>query len=447
MLDNVYNTAGDLARDKNKGLALIEYDFFGNPTRIQFRNGNVTEYVYSAAGQKLKEKHTTAIDGLTVSYGQTLQLTPAQIMVVDSVDYAANLVINAQQSTSNNFERDFDYHFDGGYLSIRRYSYTRPNVPLITEGEYTSHHYFIHDYQGNNRVVVAPDGTVEQENDYYAYGGPWGNTSTNQGFQPFKYNGKELDRVHGLDWYDYGARRYDPAFAQFTQMDPLCEKYPHLSPYAYCAGNPVRYVDPDGMNPIFNRKGVFLGVDDWGMQGDALFFDMEEKDFAFKYSHEEAMKMDLGKSSLINDDAKELFLNTYNNLPNRPDWDGYITLSEANNWYREGGGKPLYADFNQIDMSRFRSLGDSFIGKQYTFNLLSIYGATNDALVYGNLTFTRLPNDRVKAEKDIYDFDMHPWNSVRRIGRNVETIIGNIVAGRGKGFPIYFYGTQRLKRK
>lgn len=92
---------------------------------------------------------------------------------------------------------------------------------------------------------------VEQTNDYYAYGGPWGDTSTNQGFQPFKYNGKELDRIHGLDWYDYGARRYDPACAQFTQMDPLCEKYPHLSPYAYCAGNPVNAIDPDGRLIVF----------------------------------------------------------------------------------------------------------------------------------------------------------------------------------------------------
>jgi RHS repeat-associated protein len=108
------------------------------------------------------------------------------------------------------------------------------------------HHYIPRDYQGNNHVVVNGSRTVEQTNDYYAYGGPWGNTSTNQGLQPFKYNGKELDRVHGLDWYDYGARRYDPAFAQFTQMDPLCEKYPHLSPYAYCAGNPVNAIDPKG---------------------------------------------------------------------------------------------------------------------------------------------------------------------------------------------------------
>ena len=29
-------------------------------------------------------------------------------------------------------------------------------------------------------------------------------------------------------------------------MDPLCEKYYHISPYAYCAGNPVNLVDPDG---------------------------------------------------------------------------------------------------------------------------------------------------------------------------------------------------------
>lgn len=41
------------------------------------------------------------------------------------------------------------------------------------------------------------------------YRGPWGDSSANQGFQPFKYNGKELDRVHGLDWYDYGARSYE----------------------------------------------------------------------------------------------------------------------------------------------------------------------------------------------------------------------------------------------
>jgi len=108
--------------------------------------------------------------------------------------------------------------------------------------------YSIDDYYLRNDTVFLRTG--ERYLKLY-YGGPWGDASTNQGFQPFKYNSKELDRMHGLDWYDYGARRYDPAYCLFTQMDPLAEKYPHLSPYVYCAGNPVRYVDPDGMRIVY----------------------------------------------------------------------------------------------------------------------------------------------------------------------------------------------------
>ena len=47
-------------------------------------------------------------------------------------------------------------------------------------------------------------------------------------------NGKELDRMHGLDTYDYGARQYDPVFCRWYRMNPLCEKYYGVSPYSYC---------------------------------------------------------------------------------------------------------------------------------------------------------------------------------------------------------------------
>ena len=53
-------------------------------------------------------------------------------------------------------------------------------------------------------------------------------------------------RFHGLNEYDYGARWYDPVLARFTTIDPLCEKYYSISPYAYCANNPVNAVDLDG---------------------------------------------------------------------------------------------------------------------------------------------------------------------------------------------------------
>ena len=63
--------------------------------------------------------------------------------------------------------------------------------------------------------------------------------------QKYKYNGKEMDRMYGLDTYDHGARQYNPARITWDRMDPLAEKYYHINPYLYCAGNPISYVDPE----------------------------------------------------------------------------------------------------------------------------------------------------------------------------------------------------------
>lgn len=67
--------------------------------------------------------------------------------------------------------------------------------------------------------------------------------------QPYKYNGKEFDHMHGLNTYDYGARQHDPILARWDRIDPLCEKYYSTSPYAYCHNNPVMFLDPDGRDP------------------------------------------------------------------------------------------------------------------------------------------------------------------------------------------------------
>ncbi|NCB19980.1 MAG: hypothetical protein EOM61_10225, partial [Bacteroidia bacterium] len=95
-------------------------------------------------------------------------------------------------------------------------------------------------------VVINQSGTVEQVNHYYPFGGLMGE-STAGGVQPYKYNGKELDRMHGLDLFDYGARHYDAAIGRWWTVDPLAEKYYSISPYVYCKNNPVRFVDPNGM--------------------------------------------------------------------------------------------------------------------------------------------------------------------------------------------------------
>ena len=97
---------------------------------------------------------------------------------------------------------------------------------------------------------------MEQTTHYYPYDGTFASSTTGQ---PYKYNGKEYDTHNGLNWYDYGARHYDPAIARWTTQDPLAEKYYGWNAYNYCGANPVKYVDPDGkrMWPIAQKYNNF----------------------------------------------------------------------------------------------------------------------------------------------------------------------------------------------
>ena len=319
---------------------------------------------------------------------------------------------------------------------------------LITEEGYIAlqennkYYYYLKDHQGNNRVVVDEDENIVEVNHYYPFGGVFEPTGD---VQRYKYNGKEYIADGGLNWYDYGARHYDPAISRFTTMVPLVEKYYSTSPYAYCLNNPVKYIDPTGMlaSPIYDEYGNLLGTDDKGLQGSAIV--MRKEYFKQGMSHADALKSNLGSDGLIDDNAKMNFQQSYNSLPSRPDYDGKLTLSEANSWYRNGNGQPLFVALNKINLDGILSLGESYVGDIKSVNLLVSSNSINDGLVYGQITLKRYPNHQVRAYSDKYNFEMHSWRNPMNWGRNIETLIGRKVAGNGMPYEINIYGSKTLK--
>lgn len=114
----------------------------------------------------------------------------------------------------------------------------------------------------DNVQVSHYNGEVLEENHYYPFGLTLSETNNNPALpnQPFKYNGKELEKSFGLETYEYGARQYDPQIGRWKGIDPLADKYFGISPFVYVANNPVKYVDPDGRrveiwSARFNEQG------------------------------------------------------------------------------------------------------------------------------------------------------------------------------------------------
>ena len=124
-------------------------------------------------------------------------------------------------------------------------------------------YFYNQDHLGNNREVVDNLERIIQVTNYYPYGSPFCDSlsSLNASLQPYKYNGKEFDKMHGLNTYDYGARQYIPALPSWDRIDPLAEEYYSVSPYAYCGNNPVNRVDPNGMELDWVQNGIQMQYD------------------------------------------------------------------------------------------------------------------------------------------------------------------------------------------
>lgn len=104
--------------------------------------------------------------------------------------------------------------------------------------------YYITDHLGSVRAVTDAQGEVLDTFDYMPYGSEISSTSSTT--TDYRFTGKERQSMVNNSIYDSFAR-FQNTYGRFMSIDPKAESFYHISPYTYCAGDPVNLVDPDGL--------------------------------------------------------------------------------------------------------------------------------------------------------------------------------------------------------
>jgi RHS repeat-associated protein len=197
-----YDANGNLKTDSEKNITL-GYNFLNLPQTVS--GSQNLSYTYNAAGEKLKKQN----GGTITDYVDGIQYTNGSI---DFIQTEEGIARNSSGSYS------YEYNLSDHLGNVRATFYKNPNTGQLE---------------------------VLQRDDYYAFG--LRKVATG-GTNKYLYNGKELQEELGQ--YDYGARFYDPEIGRWNVVDPLAEKMRRHSPYNYGFNNPIRFVDPDGMEAM-----------------------------------------------------------------------------------------------------------------------------------------------------------------------------------------------------
>ena len=205
-----------------------EYDSRGNLTRIPWENLQIAYNLINLP------RSITAADGTKIDYSYLSDGTKFRAVSETGVNHL--------------YTGSLRWKLQGGTITPESFAIAGGRATLEANG-WTAH-YYITDHLGSTRAVANTSGNAFATFDYTPYGSLLNAEDTPTGTD-YLFTGKENQAKQGAgELYDSQARFMDTG-GRFLSIDPMAEKFYHLSPYAYCAGDPVNLVDPDGELPDF----------------------------------------------------------------------------------------------------------------------------------------------------------------------------------------------------
>ncbi|MBR1402275.1 MAG: RHS repeat-associated core domain-containing protein [Prevotella sp.] len=227
------------------------YNLYPNEYYVIHNGNSYSKHVYMDGERiaTLVGSNNNLLDGYC---GSNVDVAGVQFIQGNPDAYYASKCADKEDDLMNSLENDFGKTYYPSYLQ---------NTVIYNGAQVTDlPYYYHHDHLGSTCLVTDSLGNVDQRIEYMPDGNIFFQTVNGSYSTPFRFNGQEFD--DDTELYYYGARYYDRKLGIWTSTDPMELDYPGISSYAYCAGNPVNAIDPNG-NVVIPIHGTWAKEDTW----------------------------------------------------------------------------------------------------------------------------------------------------------------------------------------
>jgi RHS repeat-associated protein len=254
----------------------------------------------------------------------------------------------------------------------------------------------------------------------------------------YSFTGKIKDAETGYNYF--GARYYDSGLSVWLSVDPMSDKYPSMSPYNYCANNPIRLCDPNGKWP----GDFFLTEQDAAKDFGILYNDNSIREnreyglYIYKITNAEGVVGYTYTNPARGSEFKVTIIR-----PENVEITAYI---HTHSNYKEGAGNNVFSD-TDLDKAKAEEINGYVVCPNGT---LQIYDFSNDFINLIDITMPGSKDDSKKypeartQDPTTSKYNIKQGDTLQKIAKKTYTTEESIIKENNLRFPIKLIAGKEL---